>query len=169
MAIEACRPEFIRTVLAKVGEPFSYHYAQPNPCNYGDLVIDTCMETGLGGPEGYDCTGLIIASLSEVHGFDHEWARRFRHPQQLEELGLVTVTPAPGDILTGWWRYDSDDPNVVSRTYHHSGVLTRKNRMCHATGERGVVVNRKVPGYFEEIYTVPLGTLVEVAYDHYRP
>ncbi|HSW91663.1 MAG TPA: NlpC/P60 family protein [Candidatus Saccharimonadales bacterium] len=128
--------EIAKSAEARIGRPFRHHFKPVNLCEGGKRTVDECMERGMDDLEGYDCSGLVIASLCEaLHISTSQWPRELRHTQQLAELA-VDKEFEPGDIRL----YYSHNNRI------HLGIATSTEQAIHASGltnavERSIVVD----------------------------
>lgn len=84
------------------------------------------MQVGL-DCRGFDCSGLIIASVCEVLEVPvSDWPRDYRHVSQLKQHTNHT-TPGAGNIV---YMYSVD-----KSWYQHIGVLSSKFTVVHASGD----------------------------------
>jgi hypothetical protein len=113
------------------------------------------MEKGL-SDNGYDCSGLVIASLSDVLGILPEhWPRDLRHVKQLETIAEAT-TPEAGDMLV---YLPETIPNRTPR--NHIGIFVTATSVIHASGMSRLVEEGTVSGVFRKTVTIPASTLIE--------
>ena len=123
------RPELLKSVQSKLGMPFAEHF-QPNECQGGVLTLDSCMEKGLDAQRGYDCSGLIIASLCEVLEISTaQWPHEFRHAVQMRAVATGGTQPKRGDVV-----YMS---HPEKSWYKHLGVMSDPHKFIHATPYQG--------------------------------
>ena len=134
--------------------PFSHHFSPHNLCQSGAITISSCMEQGLDA-EGFDCSGLVIASVCEVVGIQtKDWNPNYRHLEQFKSLES-RQPPELGDILLFY-------PDMASKTrvLPHVGIRTVGENVIHSSGKSGIVEEGQVEGRFEKIGAVPLLELV---------
>lgn len=123
------REKVIDSASNRIGQPFVHHF-KPDLCAHGTRTPRICYEHGL-GQDGYDCSGLVIASLCDVLDMATEqWPEDIRHVTQLHTRLAEEAEPEAGDILI----YAS-----------HIGILTSHVSLIHPSKPRG-----KVPGKVEE-------------------
>ena len=92
--------------------PFVNHAATVR-CGANLQTHPACMEIGL-GPEGYDCSGLVIRALTDVMGVaDTDWAWGIRHVRQMSKMG-TRVNLSPRDLA-------QDYPLGLLFVYNHVG------------------------------------------------
>jgi cell wall-associated NlpC family hydrolase len=111
--------------------PFRDHQAGVT-CEGGRITQDNCMERGMDRVEGYDCSGIVVASLREVLGYT-QWPRELRHAAQMinfaREGGAAKhdTTIEAGDIVC----LSSAD----GRRQTHVGIAIANNldHILHAT------------------------------------
>jgi hypothetical protein len=121
--------QIARSAETRIGAPFRHHFRPVNLCESGKQTVDECMERGMDSLEGYDCSGLAIASLCEVlHISTNEWPRELRHTQQLAELA-VDKEFEPGDVRL----YYSHNNRI------HLGIATSTEQAIHASGLTSLV------------------------------
>lgn len=143
---------------SRLNEPYINHF-NPNNCEGGAITTATCMESGMDG-SGYDCSGLVVASLCEVLGIKTtDWPANLRHVAQFEQLAAPTDAQF-ADVLL----FDSMRPDGTPyRT--HCGLYTGPQCVVHSTGRSKRVVEGTVEttGVITDIRVVPLRRLVEKA------
>lgn len=109
-----------------------------------------CMERGL-GPDLYDCSGLIVASMVEVLEITIEqWPQDYRHARQMGKLS-INESPNPGDILIYY-------PPYPERSMHASIFIAEK-QIIHASERADKVVQSEIKGYYPRIATVRADSL----------
>lgn len=139
----------VAAARSRLGQPFRHHY-KPDNCLNGTVTVDSCMERGL-GPQYYDCSGLVIASLCQIIGISvDKWPRNYRHQGQMEdELTSFTHEPVPGHVvlLRGVGR------NGLATT--HMGILAARCKIIHASGSQGAVVEDAAPTLTVERFFAP--------------
>lgn len=146
--------EVVESARSRIEMPFRHHFKPINLCENGRLTVDECMERGM-DPQGYDCSGLAIASLCEVLGISTAgWPREFRHTQQLAELATDEES-RPGDFRL----YYSAGNRI------HLGVATSAQEVVHASGltkvvEEGIVTDPS--GSFEAVRTIAIDSLTRL-------
>ncbi|HJP96083.1 MAG TPA: hypothetical protein VJ843_01795 [Candidatus Saccharimonadales bacterium] len=87
----------IAEARSHIGAPFRHHFRPENLCAGGTITLDQCMEQGV-DPTGYDCSGLVVASMCRVLGLQPgAWPRHLRHSVQLQQHATEKIF-APGDI-----------------------------------------------------------------------
>ena len=143
--------EVLTSAQARVGAPFRHHFKPDNFCDGGRTTVDSCMERGMDA-SGYDCSGLVIASICDVLALDtSEWPRHLRHTQQLD--ALATEQPSePGDILM----HHSSNGRI------HMSITTGRGEGIHASGvtravEEGEVTDKY--GSFEVVKAIAADAL----------
>lgn len=146
--------EVIRSARTRIEMPFRHHFKPINLCEGGRLTADECMERGMDS-QGYDCSGLAVASLCEVLGISTvEWPREFRHTQQLATLA-IDEGGAPGDFRL----YYSSGNRI------HLGIAASAQEVIHASGltrvvEEGIVTDPS--GSFEAVRTIAIESLLRL-------
>lgn len=149
--------EVIESARGRVGAPFRHHYKPENLCDGGRITVDTCMERGMDS-SGYDCSGLVIASICDVLAIDAgTWPRHLRHTKQLEALALEQDFEA-GDILL--------HHSKNGRT--HMSIATGQGESIHASGvtklvEEGEVTDKYGP--FEVVQAIAIDALYRMIKD----
>jgi hypothetical protein len=94
-----------------------------------------CMERGLDNDPGYDCSGLVIASVCDVLGVaTSAWPPNLRHAKQLLALSQTAEDPRIGDALL-YVSYKQPDAKLVT----HIGVFAEAGVVVHASGVTGMV------------------------------
>lgn len=149
--------ELITAARVRIGQPFRHHY-KPDVCQSGRITTDTCMENGMDN-RGYDCSGLVIASICDVLGVEATtWSRDFRHVRQLD-LGQCEGICRPGNILL----YFGEE---FSRA--HVSIATLGGRAIHASGKTkniketdGVIGGKE---YFNRTYAMTPEKFVHMFY-----
>ena len=117
-------------------KPFRHHF-KPDLCSGGQTTFDECMSVGL-NDEGYDCSGLVIASICDVLGIDaSEWPNGLRHTKQMAALAIEACLQ-PGDVVL------FDIETSKGWDVCHMGIYVRPNRVLHASGS----AKRVVEGWF---------------------
>jgi cell wall-associated NlpC family hydrolase len=111
------------------------------------------MERGL-NDAGYDCSGLIVASMCDVMGIStSEWPVNLRHSLQLEPY-VEERTAEPGDILL----FYNDKPSRI-----HLGIFVADKCVVHASGVSEKVEQGTVTGVVSAIKTLSALALREKA------
>lgn len=125
----APRIEQVKAALVDVGrsrldKPFRHHYKPENRCEWGSQTVPSCWEYGL-DDSGYDCSGLVIASLWEVLGISglDRWPENLRHVPQFLSASSPGE-PVPGDIVV----------TVAPQDRLHMGIYTSEGNFIHASG-----------------------------------
>lgn len=134
--------------------PFRHHYRPEDTCNGGRYTNNDCMYRGMDVLNGFDCSGLIIASVCKAIGVPtSDWSMTYRHVVQLEKLAHYR-DPLPGDAIL------FADTKKVRRV--HSGICIKDTVVVHASGlEKELrVVEGIVTGYNDPPKTVSLQTMV---------
>ena len=102
-----------------IGAPFKSHFKPVDLCAGGTITLDICMVRGT-NPEGYDCSGLVIASMCRVLNLQpRDWPSTLRHAVQLQKYSTVNDFE-PGDIQ--FYYYDNGGV--------HSGIATTSPDIC---------------------------------------
>ena len=136
---------------SRVGLTFRHHFKPENLCEYGSITVDACMSKGM-DDDGYDCSGLVIASVCEAMGAEtSSWPANYRHLNQLKSLEQSSE-PEPGDVLLFYHK--------PPRT--HMGIFVVRNIVIHASGISEVVEEGKVEGDIERIGIIPVKRLLEI-------
>lgn len=120
--------KLITSARSHIGAPFRHHFKPENLCLGGTITTGSCMERGM-DPAGYDCSGLVIASMCRVLDMQpQEWPHHLRHAKQLEVF--ATDKPfEPGDVQF----YYYEDGGV------HMGISTMPDICVHASGRTRLV------------------------------
>lgn len=144
----------VHAARLKVGRPFRHHFKPENLCEGGATTVTACMEHGL-DDEGYDCSGLAIASICEALGIGVErWPQDFRHTKQLASLAIRALAK-PGDLRV----YLSSNQRM------HLGIAISDTEDIHASGvaevvEEGIAVDKY--GSFIDVRTISLDSVCEI-------
>jgi len=118
----------ITEARSHIGQPFRHHFKPENLCLDGTITTDSCMERGM-DPTGYDCSGLVIASMCRVLDMPvHQWPRALRHAGQLQQYANEKDFE-PGDVQF----YYYEDGGV------HLGISTMPDICVHASGKTRLV------------------------------
>ncbi|HJP81263.1 MAG TPA: NlpC/P60 family protein [Candidatus Saccharimonadales bacterium] len=146
--------EILERAESRIDAPFKHHFKPINLCEGGQYTVPECMERGM-GPEGYDCSGLAIASIAEVlHIEGRKWPKELRHTQQLAALAIEDAFE-PGDIRL----FYSHNGRI------HLGIATESEEVVHASGLTGIVEKSVVTdpsGSFEAVKTIPATRLSDI-------
>ena len=141
--------EVLAAARSHIDEPFAHHFIPNNECNDGQTTIETCMQRGMGS-EGYDCSGLVIASICEVLGVGTEqWPQQLRHLNQMAISLRMTRDPIAGDLII----YRS----IKSRSLH-AGIFAAGKMVVHA-GRLGKKVEEGVVQGSEQMLVIPPSVL----------
>lgn len=129
--------EVINAARARIGTPFREHFT-PDLCEKGTVTVDACMDSGF-DRRGYDCSGLIIASICDVVGVAlQDWPREFRHNRQM--VRLMGALPEAEDLTFLIGEEDLSDGRLdTSPRSIHGGIRVAHDRYIHANGFTGVV------------------------------
>lgn len=128
--VEEIKGNLVDAARSREGKPFRHHFKPENSCNYGQEIIDSCWAKGL-DDTGYDCSGLVIASLCDVLEITiDKWPRNARHIEQFIKATSPDLSPGFGDIII-----------TVDDEYGtwHMGVCTEGGNMVHASGHEDVL------------------------------
>jgi cell wall-associated NlpC family hydrolase len=127
-SIEEINERVVEAARSRVGKPYRNHF-KPNECSYGYEVNDGCWTHGL-DDAGYDCSGLVIASICDAIDLSlDKWPRNLRHIAQFYSAAAVEGTdPEQGDIVVC---VNETDPAI---TTWHMGLYTGEDTMVHASG-----------------------------------
>lgn len=149
--------ELIKAARYELGRPFRHHFKPENLCDDGRITIDQCMERGMDG-EGYDCMGLVIASICNVLGVSaHDWPREYRHSLQMHVLATDKL-PDFGDVLLIESKSKGGYQLVT-----HMGLYIEYGRVLHANGKTKVVDESEVAGIVTDIKAVDMKALADLA------
>jgi len=150
--------EVVAAARAHKGKPFRHHFKPENLCDNGRKTVDSCMERGM-DDDGFDCSGLVIASLCEVLKINaREWPRELRHVRQLTEYEERTRSKI-GDIAIFYF---------TNSSRLHTGILTNDRTAIHASGISGEVEENKVLGEIARVGIIPAEKLLEIGFDTLR-
>lgn len=150
--------EIVGAARSRIGVPFRHHFKPRDLCEGGGITVDSCMERGLDS-DGYDCSGLVVASLCDVLGIStSEWPHNFRHVKQLERL-IAESDLTFGDVLL----FDSETEHGIPRRTH-IGIFVARQCVVHASGLNGVVEEGKVEGDITDIRVIPSSALMELGH-----
>jgi cell wall-associated NlpC family hydrolase len=112
------------------------------------------MEVGM-DDGGYDCSGLVIASICEALGLNaSNWNRDYRHLRQIERLAKDGIVPNIGDILVFY-------PENETETWTHMGIMATASSTIHADGIHKQVVESPTEEISTNYKVVPLQLLIE--------
>jgi hypothetical protein len=137
--------ELAAAMRTHIGQPFQHHFSPENLCERGRTTVDQCMERGL-GPNKWDCSGLVLASLCEVLGLSNAaipWD--LRHAVQIDEIlgNDLREIAESGDIIT------LINPDLHANHGVHIGVMTISDfgeSMVHVRGGADqAVVEGEIP------------------------
>lgn len=147
--------EVITAARSRVGVPFRHHFKPENLCNRGRVTYDQCMTRGM-DQNGYDCSGLVIASLCEVLRISPTtWPKNRRHAWQMQDLA-VQESHEPGDVLL----FEN-----VKQSRFHPLVFSESQSVIHASGRHDAVVEEPIGEALRTspvVHVIPLGNLVEL-------
>ena len=148
--------EIIEAARLRVGSVFRHHFKPQDLCENGTITINTCMERGMDSV-GYDCSGLVIASLCEVLNLNpQQWPKEYRHLNHLKELEEST-DPNEGDILLFYPELTKYSPRGT-----HMGIFVAEHCVIHASGLSGFVEEGAVKGVFERVGVIPHSTFLSI-------
>jgi hypothetical protein len=117
------------------------------------------MQNGM-DDRGYDCSGLVIASVCEIVKIEtSNWPRQYRHLLQIFML-RQDITARDGDMLIFY-----DELNRWGTNRIHTGIKSGENQVVHVSGITNRIEEGAVDGVFRKIATVPIETLVNLAQD----
>lgn len=148
--------QIIDNARSRIGAPFQSHFEPKDLCNFGYDTVDSCMERGM-DERGYDCSGLVIASLCDVLEIaTNSWPRELRHPQQLMSLA-TDEGHEPGDMRVF----------ISQKGRPHVAITVTEHRAIHAGGVGGAGVVREGlvrgrDGQAVTSRTIALGSLVSL-------
>lgn len=147
--------QLVAEMQSHIGAPFRHHFKPENLCNGGRITVNACMERGMDSVGGFDCSGLVIASMSRILQIDPTaWPRALRHTQQF--AAHATEKPfEPGDVTF----YISGNGLI------HMGVAATPQESIHASGiskmvEQGVATD--VHGEFTAIHALAADHLADI-------
>ncbi len=146
--------EVVAAGEAYLGSKFRNHFKPEDLCRHGTITLDSCMERGLGQNGEFDCSGLVIASISRALGAKtHEWPKEYRHSLQLATLIEDWYPSDVGDVAAF---YLKGYPGV------HLGILAAKMTVIHASGRTQNVEKGAVKGEIYKTRIIPLDKLLEL-------
>lgn len=135
--------EVVAHARLQIGKPFEHHYKPVNLCGGGQITADACMQRGM-GPDRYDCSGLLIASFSDVVGLAiQNWPRELRHTKQLEAYA-IDGRGELGDIRLHF--------SANNRT--HLGIAVSATTAIHASGVTQKVEEGEVTDKYGEFVAI---------------
>ena len=82
-------------------DPLAIDHKIHAACNFGPTIPE-CMTVGL-GPQAFDCSGLVIAAIVQVMGYEPTaWPPERRHVRQMHPMAEPTDLREAevGDLLT---------------------------------------------------------------------
>lgn len=141
--IELLRIDVARLALEQTGRP-AVNHAKLAGCAFGETGSE-CMRLGM-DKDGYDCSGLVIASLAAVIGVRaRDWPQSLRHVRQMyEKAETAEVQLRPGDlpVFARYYNFGSDKPRQVPG---HIGIVinadwhTGRYEYVHTNADTGRV------------------------------
>lgn len=142
--------EVISAATQHVGKDFEHHFKPTDYCHGGRSPIDLCFQRGL-GPNSFDCSGLILASVCEVEGKElSEVPKELRHFIGLYDLVDFESQPREGDIVVGF--------NIKNRP--HGGLYTATGDIIHASGRtKKVEKDPSILGRAPVLHVIPIESL----------
>ena len=147
----------ITSARTKIGQPFRNHFKPVDRCEHGWATVDYCMTVGMDA-SGYDCSGLVLASICEALGQPvSEWNRNYRHLRQMERLAKSDAQPDIGDILIF-------HPENDIETWVHIGIAATLESTIHADGIDKRVKESATHEISNRFSVVRLEKLVETMY-----
>ncbi len=146
--------------------PFVNHAATVR-CGANLQTHPACMEIGL-GPEGYDCSGLVIRALTDVMGVaDTDWAWGIRHVRQMSRWGnkvsLLPINSGRDHPLGLLFVYNLLENDVYVPAAHigiYSGGGTLLHARSRGTNRVAVDTIRDRRGSKRFAYAIDPGSLV---------
>lgn len=148
----------------RIGEPFRNHFFPIDDCAGGSVTLNDCLTRGM-DEHGYDCSGLVIASICEAAGIcTADWPRQFRHLRQMDKILSSYRDPEPGDIRVYHW-----PPTETHKRIRHMGIFVDDDHTIHASNNKSQVVEGQVKGKLELLRTIPLSVMLEVPSKYGRP
>lgn len=126
--------DFFSAALQYLHKPFVNHAATVR-CGSRPRTYPGCMEIGL-GPEGYDCSGLVIRALADVTGISEtDWADGIRHVGQMSRkatrVTLSSVGPRHDYPIGLPFVYDHVQPDLRIPSAH-IGIYAGNGQLLHA-------------------------------------
>lgn len=163
--------EVAQAAMAVIDRPAINHKWAAG-CDFGDTT-DRCMEVGL-TPDGFDCSGVAIHSLSIVLGLPvADWSRDKRHVRQMYDprIAMDLAGVYPGMLAVFGAFRDVGGTSLLCPT--HTGIVVAVDRlaaeidMVHAFTYGRRVVSERVPmrvaGHERFMGFVDAATLAEQA------
>jgi cell wall-associated NlpC family hydrolase len=142
--------EIVDAAQTRLGLPFKHHFKPENLCEFGQITINSCMDKGM-DDDGYDCSGLVIASICDVIGIEaSNWPADYRHLHQLKSLEEENLEPNSGDVLLFYQK--------PPRT--HMGIFITRKTVIHASGISRLVEKGTVEGDIERVGVIPVKRLL---------
>lgn len=147
-----CGLKIIEAARLRIGLPFRHHFKPENVCHEGTATTLDCMERGMDS-EGYDCSGLVIASICDVLGIkSQQWPKEYRHLNQLKNLEEACELTVGDTVL-----FYQEKPG---RT--HMGIFVATDLVIHSSGISKEVEESKVIGNIERLGVIPASTLCKL-------
>lgn len=125
--------EVSRAARSYIGQSFVNHAAIVH-CGSRARTYPGCMDIGL-GPEGFDCSGLVIRAMSDAMGVhETDWAFGIRHVFQMARKGKrISAEQLSGYTLHNGLLYVFDHVDEkTSVSYAHIGIYDGNEKMIHA-------------------------------------
>ncbi|MGF7228502.1 MAG: NlpC/P60 family protein [Candidatus Saccharibacteria bacterium] len=149
--------ELVTAARHELGRPFRHHIKPVNFCDFGRFTVDQCMQQGMDSEGGFDCVGLVIASICRLNGTSvRDWPREYRH--KLHEFE-VDKEPEFGDVLL----IESNSIRTGRPYGTHMGIYIEPSVVLHANGKSGFVDEGLVAGIITDIKVADVSALCELA------
>lgn len=146
--------QFVAAAERRIGEPFIHHFVPSDTCNSGSITYPDCMTRGLGLDEkGYDCSGLVVASLCEALDITlAEYPPALRHVRQMAHaVPRSTRFAQAGDVFL-----------KLKATGAHAFIYDGNESIIHANSESAVVEKVVLPSV-KKIHRLPRIQIVDLA------
>ncbi len=147
--------EVIAAARLERGSPFRHHFKPQNLCESGYVTLDSCMDRGMDS-RGYDCMGLVIASICKVIGINtHKWPTEYRHSLQLRQFANYR-DPQYGDVLF------IESVSKTGKPYmtHMGFYIEEGDRILHANGMTKIVDESEAGGNTISVKSVSVESLI---------
>lgn len=152
--MSAIGPKIVDAGRQYIGARFRDHFDPTDPCNRGTVTSDICMERGLGEDGGFDCSGLVIASICTALNMQpRQWPQEYRHARQLSILQEDSYESKKGDVAL----FYLDGLRSI-----HLGILAANLTVIHASERTGYVEEGTVRGDISKIRVIPQDKLLEL-------
>lgn len=139
---ELCQ-EFAGAVFDRSFEPFVHHFKPEDTCQNGRITNSDCMERGLGlDDRGYDCSGLVVASLCETLDIAiTDYNPELRHVRQMAAL----IKPSSQSTEIGDIAFKLTEDGTHAFVVVHVDPVSGGATAIHASIDTGDVTTDIVP------------------------